>query len=42
LINVLDKQNVQDYYYNNDYSERKNVKSYFGKRMIVVGFIVSM
>lgn len=42
MLNVLDKRNTQNYYYNEDYSERQSVKSYFGKRIIVVGFMISM
>jgi hypothetical protein len=36
-LNILDLKNIFGYYYSPDYSERKEISSYFGKRTIVVG-----
>ena len=37
-INILNFTNIFGYSYSPDYSERKEIKSYFGRRMVVVGF----
>jgi len=37
-LNILDFTNIFGYSYSPDYSSRKEIKSYFGYRMIVVGF----
>jgi hypothetical protein len=37
VLNALDIRNVLDYSYNEDYSQRTEVDSYFGKRMAVAG-----
>jgi len=36
-LNILDLKNIFGYYYSPDYSERKEVSSYFGRRTVVVG-----
>ena len=41
-INILNFTNIFGYSYSPDYSERKEIKSYFGRRMIVFGFTVGM
>jgi vitamin B12 transporter len=37
-LNILDFTNIFGYSYSPDYSSRKEIKSYFGYRMIVIGF----
>ena len=41
-LNILNFQNIFGYAYSGNYSERKEIKSYFGRRMLVVGFMVTM
>jgi vitamin B12 transporter len=41
-INILNFTNIFGYSYSPDYTERKEIKSYFGRRMIVFGFTLSM
>ncbi len=41
-INILNFTNIFGYSYSPDYSERKEIKSYFGRRMVVVGFTVGI
>lgn len=41
-INILDFTNIFGYSYSPDYSDKKEIKSYFGRRMIVVGFTVGI
>jgi len=36
-LNILDLKNIFGYYYSPDYSERKEISSYFGRRTVVVG-----
>ena len=36
-LNVLDRRNVLDYTYNQDYSQRIEQASYFNRRMVVCG-----
>jgi outer membrane receptor protein involved in Fe transport len=40
-LNALDTRNVLDYVYNDDYSERRAIDSYFSRRMAVAGFSLS-
>ncbi len=40
-LNVLGIRNVLDYWYNEDYSERRDIDSYFSRRMIVAGVALS-
>jgi vitamin B12 transporter len=40
-LNVLDTPNVLEYVYNDDYSERREVLSYFSRRMVVAGFALT-
>ena len=40
-LNILDIDNLFGYTYTRDYSEQQKIRSYFGKRTIVVGGIVS-
>ncbi|MDI6779477.1 MAG: TonB-dependent receptor [Bacteroidota bacterium] len=37
-LNILNFTNIFGYSYSPDYKERKEIKSYFGNRMVVVGF----
>ena len=37
-LNILNLTNIFGYSYSPDYTERKEIKSYFGRRMVVVGF----
>ncbi len=39
-LNILNNQNIFGYTYSPDYKERKEIKSYFGRRMLVFGFMV--
>ena len=41
VLNALDTRNVLDYVYNEDYSERRTIDSYFSRRMAVAGFSLS-
>lgn len=41
VLNALDTRNVLDYVYNDDYSERRAIDSYFSRRMAVAGFSLS-
>lgn len=41
-INILNFTNIFGYSYSTDYSEKKEIKSYFGRRMIVFGFTVGI
>jgi hypothetical protein len=36
-LNVLDIRNILEYRYSPDYAERREVESYFGRRMLVLG-----
>ncbi|MBS3945731.1 MAG: TonB-dependent receptor [Melioribacter sp.] len=38
-LNIFNHQNIFGYTYSPDYSERKEIKSYFGRRMLVFGFM---
>jgi len=40
-MNVLGIRNVLDYWYSEDYSERRDIDSYFSRRMIVAGVALS-
>lgn len=40
-LNILNFNNLFGYSYNNDYSKRKVIKSYFGRRTIVIGTNIS-
>ena len=40
-LNVLDTPNVLEYVYNDDYTERREVLSYFSRRMVVAGFALT-
>jgi hypothetical protein len=40
-MNVLDTQNVLEYSYNQDYTERREELSYFSRRLVVAGFALS-
>lgn len=40
-LNILNFQNIFGYAYSGNYSERKEIKSYFGRRMLVLGFMLS-
>lgn len=41
-INIFDFNNIFGYSYSPDYSERNEIQSYFGQRMIVFGFSVGI
>ena len=41
-INILNFTNIFGYSYSPDYSQRKEIKSYFGRRMVVVGFTLGI
>jgi hypothetical protein len=41
-INILNFTNIFGYSYSPDYREKKEIKSYFGRRMIVLGFVVEI
>lgn len=41
-MNILDIKNIVDYSYNKDYSDKRQVQSYFGQRTIVFGAIVDL
>lgn len=41
-LNILNIQNIFGYSYSPDYTERKTIKSYFGSRMIVIGFSMTI
>ncbi len=41
-LNILNVNNIFDYSYSFDYSERQNVRSYFGRRMLVFGTLVNL
>lgn len=38
-LNIFNHQNIFGYTYSPDYRERKDIKSYFGRRMLVFGFM---
>lgn len=40
-INILNFKNIFGFSYSHDYSEKNEIQSYFGQRMIVVGFNIS-
>ncbi len=40
-LNILNFQNIFGYAYSGNYSERKEIKSYFGRRMLVLGFMLN-
>ncbi len=40
-LNILGIRNVLDYWYSEDYSERRKVESYFSRRMLVAGASLS-
>ena len=40
-LNILDINNLHGYTYNRDYTKQHEIKSYFGRRTIVVGTVVS-
>jgi hypothetical protein len=39
-LNILNIENIFGYNYSQDYSERKDIRSYFGRRLVVVGMQV--
>jgi hypothetical protein len=41
-INVLNINNLFGYAYSHDYSEREAVRSYFGRRTVVLGIAVNL
>jgi len=41
-LNILDLKNIFGYYYSPDYSQRKEISSYFGRRTVVVGMSVGI
>lgn len=41
-LNIFDFPNIFGYTYSFDYSEKKEIKSYFGNRMFVLGFTISI
>ena len=41
-LNILNIKNIFGYSYTPDYSERKNISSYFGRRTIVLGMSVTI
>jgi len=41
-MNILNIKNIMDYSYNGDYTERKGIESYFGRRTIVFGTIINL
>jgi vitamin B12 transporter len=41
-INILNFTNIFGYSYSPDYTERKEIKSYFGRRMLVFGFTLNI
>ncbi len=41
-LNILNINNIFDYSYNFDYSNKKKVTSYFGRRMLVLGMIFNL
>lgn len=40
-LNILNIQNLFDYHYNQDYTSKERIESYFGRRTIVVGAVVN-
>ena len=40
-LNILNFQNIFGYAYSGNYSERKEIQSYFGRRMLVLGFMLN-
>ncbi|MDH3252961.1 MAG: hypothetical protein OEM41_09235, partial [Ignavibacteria bacterium] len=40
-LNILNIENMFGYNYSSDYSERKEIRSYFGRRLLVLGMQVS-
>jgi outer membrane cobalamin receptor len=41
-LNILNFRNLFGYSYSQDYKERKEIESYFGRRMLVFGFTVTL
>jgi len=41
-LNILNFRNLFGYSYSPDYTERKEIESYFGRRMLVFGFTVTL
>ena len=41
-LNILDFRNLFGYSYSQDYTERKEIESYFGRRMLVFGFTLTL
>ncbi len=41
-LNILNLENIFDYTYSRDYSDRRTIPSYFGKRTIVVGGMINL
>ncbi len=41
-LNILNINNIFDYSYNFDYTERSKVTSYFGRRIFVMGIIINL
>lgn len=41
-LNIMNFQNIFGYTYSPDYSEKKEIESYFGRRMLVFGFMVTI
>lgn len=39
-LNIFNFENIFGYTYSQDYKERKEIRSYFGRRMLVFGFMV--
>ncbi len=41
-LNIMNFNNIFGYTYSTDYSEKKEIQSYFGQRMLVFGFMVTI
>lgn len=41
-LNIMNFNNIFGYTYSPDYSERKEIQSYFGQRMLVFGFMITL
>lgn len=41
-LNILNINNIFGYHYNEDYSAKEDIKSYFGRRTVVVGCMITL
>ena len=41
-LNILDLKNIFGYYYSADYTQKKEISSYFGRRTVVVGMSLNL